>query len=122
MRNTLPGIAVLNVHASFEPGPVVEGLARTWLDVFPDAQRVEGPDQGGFSSRLHLARQGGGAVEAPLELMEKMPRMLQPAWHMIASNLEPLPEPSKGRVWTDNHVPVEVLTERAERRLRAELQ
>jgi len=111
------GVAGLNVLAAYEVGPIVDGLARTWLDVFPDAQVVEGPDMEGFSSRLFLA--GPGLAKAPdSSIDEDMPRMLLPAWYMVKNEIKALESSTKGRVWTDNRVPVEVLTERAERRLR----
>jgi spermidine synthase len=112
------GLAVLNVFAPARQSALLSGLAATWLGVFPAAQMFVGPPNYGFASHLLF---GGPAV--PLDFfstsLARVPTVLRPGWQLLRRQTRRLELPTDaGAPWTDDRAPVELVTERAFRRIR----
>jgi hypothetical protein len=112
------GLAVLNVFAPARSSPVLDGVATTWLSVFPNAQMFVGPAADGFASHLLF---GGPAL--PLDFfstsLAQVPAVLRPAWQLLRRRTSRLALPANaGAPWTDDRAPVEWLTDRSFRSLR----
>jgi spermidine synthase len=112
------GVAVVNAYTAAGPSPVLEGLSSTWTVVFPHAQLFVGPAANGFASHLLF---GGPAL--PLDFHRiapaQIPAALRGAWRLLRGGTRFLePRAAAIRPWTDDRVPVELLTERAFRATR----
>jgi spermidine synthase len=112
------GLAVLNVFAPLHSSALLDGVATTWLSVYPDAQMFVGPPTYGFASHLLF---GGPAL--PLDFyavsLARVPAVLRPGWQLLRRQTRRLELPAQaGPPWTDDRAPVELVTERAFRRIR----
>jgi predicted membrane-bound spermidine synthase len=110
------GLAVLNVYAPVKESRIVSGVSATWVAAFPDAQWLRGPTASGMASHLLL---GGPAV--PIETAHitrtHIPASIRAGWRLFQGardlSIAPGVQP-----WTDDRAPIELLTDRAYRRLR----
>jgi len=110
------GLAVLNVYAPAGHSRLLDGIGATWLAAFDRAQILPGPVFDGLASHLLF---GGPAV--PIDptrySSSRIPRALRQSWSLFA-RVRPFRVEPDVRPWTDDHAPVELLTDRAYRRLR----
>jgi spermidine synthase len=112
------GIAVVNAFAPAGSSAVFAGLASTWDAVFPGAQLFVGPAKDGFASHLLF-----GGPGLPLDYQSiapvRIPVPLRAGWQRLRSGTRFLELGGDASVpWTDDRVPVELLTERAFRSTR----
>jgi hypothetical protein len=110
------GLALLNVFAPTEHSRLLEGITATWTAVFRRAQILPGPPSDGLASHLLF---GGPAVPIDIQRhpLARIPRALRPGWSLFARTRELRARPDEPP-WTDDRAPVELLTDRAYRRLR----
>jgi spermidine synthase len=110
------GLAVLNVFAPAGRSRILDGIGAAWSTAFTRVEILAGPASNRMASHLLF---GGPAV--PIDTrrytLEQIPAPLRPGWSLFR-HTQPLRTAPEVEPWTDDRAPVELLTDRAYRRLR----
>jgi spermidine synthase len=112
------GLAVVNVFAPASSSALIDGIASTWLAVFPGAQMFLGAEANGFASHLLF---GGSALPLDFQRLAsaRIPAPLREGWQRLRRGTRSLERRAAGnRPWTDDRAPVEWLTDRSFRAIR----